>query len=1060
MLLDFCRRARRPRKRTSPLLLLRNRPIARPPVTFSLFSPPLLPAFANFSCALFPPISPLRRSCQLLQHSHHFQSYRYTLDSLERFHPQSSLWYSTALASRSIFSPSASPSFRYCQQSHLLNLVIAPNHFYFDAARSVALAPSFNPYIYIISSTAMSSTNQAESVRVVIQARPLLPFEVAHNAHDVLSLSIAPPLVSVQRAMGPDQTFSAFDAVFPPEPNRPPDSLYDAHVAPLLESLFTGLNATVFAYGQTSAGKSYSMRHVTQRVASDLFRRKRAAEADGSTAVSVRVGFVEIYRENIRDLVDGADAVAAPVRVQVRERITKSGRTVFLDGARERCVDSENALMAIVREASLMRRTAATGMNASSSRSHSIITISVLQESLGDTQQSCLAAKLHLVDLAGSERAKRTAAGGERFAEGVEINKGLFALAKVISTLADNASKPPAARVHVPYRDSKLTRLLQDSLGGNARTLLIACVSPADTSREETLGTLRYAERARCIRNKPTVNTDANAVEVSDLRAALSRARAQIAELLADNERLRNRLGARRRSAGSSVVTPSPRRPPGSPTIDDRGQPSDVSMLQASVSQNMPTADYNGMDYHVANGGISTRSAPASNRAVISADGVLSRPPTRRMRPNGADSNMRDIDTNGVAPPLPKRNGDDACLGTPPRSTTAPSDTKRAFVKAARRAVDTTRLQAPTAKRRARQALHDAFRQTAGRAPGPARRVRTRADTAAARAANATGGDGDTEMRPVRSKSAVAIAARAPQRATNAPRRIASTYAPPNGRIVAASSTAGAASLTFGGTKRSALEYSPRARDVSKRLSRLHDEDEDGDEDEDDVDSSMDAEELGRSVETALSERRLEQMKRTFTERLEQTESDKHSLDEERLRLARELSATKLRMEREMEDLKAAHQSRIANMRTKMADVKRLEAESARLAKLRDGSDAAKKKLLGRVAAAERARDGLMSQLSEAVARSEGVRRALGRENRELSKNERLLRSDLQRSETGRSKLEAVVNKLRLENESMKARLIRQNNKTGGGMAGASEVRRANSAMGPGSGVGRTPAPV
>jgi hypothetical protein len=173
-----------------------------------------------------------------------------------------------------------------------------------------------------------------------------------------------------------------------------------------------------------------------------------AGERSGGRNVTVRVGFVEIYQEAIRDLVDGLPQ-------------------------------------------------------------------------FGGGGGGFLSAKLHLVDLAGSERTKRcTASGGARFAEGVSINGGLLALAKVISALADGAP-------HVPYRESNLTRLLQDSLGGNSRSLVVACVSPAAASREETASTLRYAMRIKNIRNRPRVNVDPASVENSDLRAALARARAR-----------------------------------------------------------------------------------------------------------------------------------------------------------------------------------------------------------------------------------------------------------------------------------------------------------------------------------------------------------------------------------------------------------------------------------------------------------------------------------------------------------------------------------------------------
>ena len=211
-------------------------------------------------------------------------------------------------------------------------------------------------------------------------------------------------------------------------------------------------------------------------------------------------------------------------------------------------------MAAILEQGTLLRATATTGMNKRSSRSHAIFTITVEQrrqlpaqpvrrpsdsESDHDdidthSQNSrdeddeviddYLCAKMHLVDLAGSERVKRTKAEGQRLQEGININKGLLALGNVICALSE--SKP-----HIPYRDSKLTRMLQDSLGGNSRTCMIACVSPADINYEETLNTLRYANRARNIRNKPVVNRDPNAAQISQLRQQLSAARGEIVSL-------------------------------------------------------------------------------------------------------------------------------------------------------------------------------------------------------------------------------------------------------------------------------------------------------------------------------------------------------------------------------------------------------------------------------------------------------------------------------------------------------------------------------------------------
>uniref|UniRef100_A0A6N2MDQ8 Kinesin-like protein n=1 Tax=Salix viminalis TaxID=40686 RepID=A0A6N2MDQ8_SALVM len=189
-------------------------------------------------------------------------------------------------------------------------------------------------------------------------------------------------------------------------------------------------------------------------------------------------------------------------------------------------------------QGSLCRATGSTNMNSQSSRSHAIFTITLEQMRKlnpvfpGDSNpndsmnEEYLCAKLHLVDLAGSERAKRTGSDGMRFKEGVHINKGLLALGNVISALGDEKKRKEG--VHVPYRDSKLTRLLQDSLGGNSRTVMIACISPADINAEETLNTLKYANRARNIQNKPVVNRDPMSSEMLKMRQQLEYLQAEL----------------------------------------------------------------------------------------------------------------------------------------------------------------------------------------------------------------------------------------------------------------------------------------------------------------------------------------------------------------------------------------------------------------------------------------------------------------------------------------------------------------------------------------------------
>ena len=195
--------------------------------------------------------------------------------------------------------------------------------------------------------------------------------------------------------------------------------------------------------------------------------------------------------------------------LDLREDAEKGG--IVVAGLTHEVVASADDVLAHLARGSVRRTTGSTQMNAQSSRSHAICTISVQQRGAQFKW-----GKLNLVDLAGSERQKRTKAAGTRLKEGISINKGLFVLGNVISALGD--SKKREAGVHVPFRDSKLTRLLQDSLGGNSHTLMIACCSPADSNFEETANTLKYANRARNIQCKASVNTDPAAAELHNLR--------------------------------------------------------------------------------------------------------------------------------------------------------------------------------------------------------------------------------------------------------------------------------------------------------------------------------------------------------------------------------------------------------------------------------------------------------------------------------------------------------------------------------------------------------------
>ncbi|XP_050205235.1 kinesin-like protein KIN-4A isoform X2 [Mercurialis annua] len=263
----------------------------------------------------------------------------------------------------------------------------------------------------------------------------------------------------------------------------------------------------------------------------------------------LHVSFIEILKEEVRDLLDsvslnnimlanghsGKISVPEKPPIQIRE---SSNGVITLSGSTEIAVSTLQQMAACLDQGSLSRATGSTNMNSQSSRSHAIFTITLEQtrklhsvSPINDTPDEGLGeeyfcAKLHLVDLAGSERAKRTGSDGLRLKEGIHINRGLLALGNVISALGDEKKRKEG--VHVPYRDSKLTRLLQDSLGGNSKTVMIACISPADINAEETHNTLKYANRARNIQNKPVVNRDLISNEMQQMRQQLKFLQAEL----------------------------------------------------------------------------------------------------------------------------------------------------------------------------------------------------------------------------------------------------------------------------------------------------------------------------------------------------------------------------------------------------------------------------------------------------------------------------------------------------------------------------------------------------
>ncbi|XP_065358504.1 kinesin-like protein KIF21A [Calliphora vicina] len=377
------------------------------------------------------------------------------------------------------------------------------------------------------------------SVRVAVRIRPQNSREIIDMCRVCTSVLHNEP----QIILGLDKAFT-YDFVYDTKSKQ--EDVYDGCVLRLVEGALRGLNATVLAYGQTGSGKTYTMGSgfdyelcdhqlgIIPRAVQHIFSRiednnqELNTDCDNNTEFSVAVQFIELYNEEIIDLLDPYNKKKS-FKIQENE----NGQ-ISIVGASIKPVHTPSDALRCLQQGALARTTASTQMNDQSSRSHAIFTILIRRqrfitsasEFVKDDLET-LTAKFHFVDLAGSERLKRTGATGERAREGISINCGLLALGNCISALGDKTKKT----LHVPYRDSKLTRLLQDSLGGNSQTIMIACVSPSDRDFMETLNTLKYANRARNIKNKVQVNQDQNSRTISQLRREVASLQLELLEI-------------------------------------------------------------------------------------------------------------------------------------------------------------------------------------------------------------------------------------------------------------------------------------------------------------------------------------------------------------------------------------------------------------------------------------------------------------------------------------------------------------------------------------------------
>uniref|UniRef100_A0A914W0Q8 Kinesin motor domain-containing protein n=2 Tax=Plectus sambesii TaxID=2011161 RepID=A0A914W0Q8_9BILA len=346
-----------------------------------------------------------------------------------------------------------------------------------------------------------SNRAMAESVKVICRCRPLNKRETDLSCKVAVQMDNSRgqvALINPEDTKGPPKSFT-FDGVYFVDSTA--EQIYNDIVYPLVENVLEGYNGTVFAYGQTGSGKTFSMqgddltpsqRGIIPRTFEHIF--EATATTDNSKFL-VHGSYLEIYNEEVRDLL-GKDKNQ---KLEIKEHTEKG---VYVAGLSMHVCHNKRDCDELMKHGFNNRHVGATLMNKDSSRSHSIFTIYIeMMEERADGDHIKIG-KLHLVDLAGSERQAKTGATGDRFKEATKINLSLSALGNVISALVDGKSK------HIPYRDSKLTRLLQDSLGGNTKTIMVACISPADNNYDESLSTLRYANRAKNIKNKPKINED------------------------------------------------------------------------------------------------------------------------------------------------------------------------------------------------------------------------------------------------------------------------------------------------------------------------------------------------------------------------------------------------------------------------------------------------------------------------------------------------------------------------------------------------------------------------
>nr|XP_046210432.1 uncharacterized protein LOC124038503 isoform X2 [Oncorhynchus gorbuscha] len=383
------------------------------------------------------------------------------------------------------------------------------------------------------------------SVRVAVRVRPLIKREKEVSAKVIIHMEGSTTSIDCNKkhlSKGTPgtglkdrvrQSFSydfSYDSTDVGSPNFvPQEKVFKDLGCDVLEAAFDGYNACVFAYGQTGSGKSHTMMGspgdfaLIPRICEGLFCQiSEKSQGDGAS-FRTEVSYLEIYNERVLDLLTTKKSPENGSGLKVGEH-PKDGP--YVEDLSKHLVQNYRDIEKLLHAGKAKRTTSSTGMNDVSSRSHAIFTINFTQARF-DAELPCeMVSKIHLVDLAGSERADATCATGARLKEGANINKSLVTLGIVISALGDRGSSHKGKRkkqLFIPYRDSVLTWLLKDSLGGNSKTIMIATLSPADVNYSETLSTLHYANRAKNIFNKPTVNEDSSVTVIRKLQEEIVR---------------------------------------------------------------------------------------------------------------------------------------------------------------------------------------------------------------------------------------------------------------------------------------------------------------------------------------------------------------------------------------------------------------------------------------------------------------------------------------------------------------------------------------------------------